>query len=186
MATLQTAFPFGTYTVAGSGGTAGPSSVSLDYTQNAHASNVPQLTPLSYSGLQALDPSQAFTIAFTADAPVAASTDNFVFANIFNASTGAFVFGDGFLPTSTITEFLPANTLAPNTSYSLEVLFSNRIGSTSNGIDTTLGFDQATTTNFTTSPVPEAMSVLSLGLLLATGFGGLAWSVRRHAVQSAK
>ena len=185
MTALQTAFPFGTYTVNGSGGTSGPGSVNVDYTQNAFASNVPELTPLSYNALQGLDSSQSFTFNFNADAPVPASNDNLVFVNIFDATTGAPAFGDNFQPSTTTSEFLPANTLAPNTSYNLQVVFSNRISSSSGSIDTTLGFDQATITAFTTAPVPEVSSVVSLGLLLALGLGTAGVSTRRRKIQTA-
>lgn len=179
MTALQTAFPFGTYTVNSSGGTVGPGSVNVNYMQNAFASNVPELTPLSYSSLQGLDSSQSFTFNFNADAPDPASNDNFVFVDIYDATTGALAFGDNFQPSTTTSEFLPANTLAPNTSYNLQMIFSNRINSNSNSIETDLGFDQATISGFTTAPVPETTSLVSLGLLLVMGAGGLALTVRR-------
>ena len=173
--------PFAKYTVDYSGGTAGAGSVSVNYTQNAFSSTVPALTPDTYTGLQGLDSTQDFTIGFNTDLPVAASTENDVFVNIFDAATGTPVFGQGFLPSTTTSLFLPANTLAPDTAYNIQVIFSDRISSTSGGIDTTLGFDQDTSASFkTAAAVPEAATTVSLGLLLALGLGGMVITARRN------
>ena len=177
--TLQTDFPFGTYTVDYKDGTAGTGSVSTSYTQNAFSSTIPTLTPDTFTGLQGLDVTQPFTIAFNTDMPISASTENDVFVNVFDAGTGTFAFGQGFLPSSTTSLFVPANTLAPNTSYNVQVIFSDRIGTTSGGVDTTLGFDQDTSAAFTTAAVPETSTMVSLGLLLALGLGGVIVAARR-------
>jgi hypothetical protein len=186
-ADLQTpfpGFPFGTYTVDYSGGNAGSGSVGLDYTQNAFSSSIPMLTSATYNGLQGLDTTQAFTIGLTNDTPVQASTDNFIFIDIYNHNTGALADSQVFLSPSTTSEVLSANTLAPNTAYDIDLIFSDRITTNSNGVDTTLGFDQNTTTSFTTAPVPEASSVISFGLLLFLGSLGV--SMRRRKALSAE
>jgi hypothetical protein len=177
-AALQTGFPFGTYTVDYSGGTAGTGSASASYTQNAFSSTIPTLTPTTFTGLQGLDTSQPFTIAFNTDMPIPASTENDVFVNIFDAGTGTIAIGQGFLPSTTTSFFVPANTLAPNTSYNVHVIFSDRISTTSSGVDTTLGFDQDTSAAFTTAAVPETSTTVSLGLLLALGLGGVVVAAR--------
>ena len=172
---LQADYPFGTYTVNYSGGTAGTGAASVNYTQAAFSGTVPTLTAATFNALSGgLNSTQGFSLAFNSVAPSPAATSNFVFVNIANFNTGAVAYDQAFQPSTTASEFIPAGALVPNTAYQLDVDFSDRIPSTSNGIDTTLGFDQVLLVNFTTGPqaVPEASTPISFGLLLALGLSG--------------
>ncbi len=53
-------------------------------------------------------------------------------------------------------------------------------------INARYGVDQGGLIEFNSAPVPEASSVVSFGLLLTLGLGGLAMSARRRKAQSAK
>lgn len=179
-ADLDTAYPTGDYTTnyTDTGGNA--QLVSVNFTQTAFDNAVPAFTADTYNAMQSLDPTQGFTFNFNSDAPSAASDSNLVYFTISDSNGVVFNANGMGLPAGTTSIFIPANTFMPLTAYSTDLNFSDRITSNDNGIDTTLGFDQRTSSSFTTSAaVPEASTTMSLGLLLALGLGGAFMAARK-------
>ena len=181
-AALDAAFPLGTYTTSGSGGLAGPGTVTTHFTQTAFASSTPTFSANTFNGFQSLNAAQAFTASFNPYVVGPVANASFEFFNIYNATTGANVLGYEFQPATTTAFGVPANALMPGTAYYVQLDFSNRIDSTNaGGIYNGMGFDRVTSLNFTTAPaVPEASTTVSLGLLLALGMGGLVVAGRRR------
>ena len=167
---LHAQYPFGTYTVTASGGTAGTQVSSVNYTADAFTQSTPYLT--DYSSLNGLNPAAAFTALFPAFTPAAASSEGFTFFNISNATTGASVFGVNFQSPSTTSDIIPANTLLANTTYTYEIDDSDRIDGTdaADNTFTEQGFDVRTDGTFTTGaapvPVPEPASFALFGISL--------------------
>jgi hypothetical protein len=153
-----------------------------------YPSAIPALTSSSYNLLQGLNASNAATLNFNNFTAAAGSTSAFTFVTITNVSTGAVAFSQSFLSPSTASAFLAANTLAANTSYNLEIDFSNRAASTiANGSSGfvgqtfTAGYDQRTEIAFTTAAqavVPEPSSLALTGLGAASA--ALALRARRR------
>ena len=184
-AALDAAYPFGTYTIQASGGTdplQPSSSVGIDYTANAYG-NTPALTAGSYDALQSLHPALSDTVDFNTFMPNVDTNESFIFLNVYLVSTGADVFSDNFLPSSTTDVVIPGGTLAANTAYSYELIFDDRILGTDingSGIATQQEFDTRTFGDFTTgsATVPEPSS-LALGLIV---LGFVAHRLRRRYV----
>lgn len=144
--TLQAAYPFGTYTVTGAGSQISSTS-SVSYQANYFTSTVPILA--NYSSLNRYDPANDFTVHHNSFTPDLHVTTGFTFLTIWNANTHQVVFQDGFQSPSSTTDLIPANTLSPNTNYTFELDFSDRliVGAS------TQGFDMRTDGSFTTGPI---------------------------------
>ncbi len=175
LSALQTAYPFGTYTVTATGGQ--PTSVSsLTYLANFFSTTIPFIT--NYNSLNGFNPERSFTVGYNSFTPGPNVTNGFTFFTITNAATHQVVFQDNFQSPSSMAAIIAAHTLSPHTTYDFELDFSNRlvVGST------TQGFDMRTDGFFTTGPaaVPGPVAGAGLpGLLLASG-GVLGWWRRRH------
>jgi hypothetical protein len=167
LADLHTTYPFGSYTITGNGGTDGPQSETFSYPSDAFTTDIPALAPSTFTGLQGLNPANAFSIGFNSFTPDPSSTQEFTFFTIFNGGTS--VFTEGFLSNSTTGVVLPANTLLPGTSYTFELDFSDRIRSFDSASSVTIdqGFDVRTDGSFMTgsgvSTVPEPTSLALFG-----------------------
>ena len=172
-AAMDAAFPFGTYDVTATNTVTSTSqSANILYSTDAYASSIPALTAATFAALQGMNPSNAFTFNFNAFTPNALATSGSTFFTIFGTPIS------GAHPSSTTSFTLDPNTLLPNTTYTFEVDFSDRISGTNNGVPTTLGFDVRTDGTFTTgAAVPEPAGV-TLGAL---GVAALALGLRRRA-----
>ncbi|TFV37967.1 PQQ-binding-like beta-propeller repeat protein [Bradyrhizobium niftali] len=145
---LEAAYPFGTYTVTAVGNQISSTS-SVSYQANYFTSAVPFVT--NYSSLNGFNPANDFTVHYNSFAPDAHVTTGFTFLTIWNATTHQVVFQDDFQSSSSTTALIPANTLSPNTNYTFELDFSDRlvVGSS------TQGFDMRTDGSFTTGPIVQ-------------------------------
>lgn len=164
---LHNTYPFGTYTITGNGGTAGPQSETFSYLADAFPTDVPALAAGSFTGLQGMNVADPFTVNFNAFTPNA--NLGFTFFSILEG--GVTVFTEGFLSNSTTSVVIPANTLLPGTAYSFELDFSDRNRSIdpNTGITVDQGFDLRTDGGFTsgTPAVPEPASVVLFGTATA-------------------
>ncbi|WP_287729122.1 PEP-CTERM sorting domain-containing protein [Microcystis sp. M061S2] len=150
---LEAAFPDGTeyiYTIVG--GSLGTQAAFLPTVPpRAFVNDVPFLTGTTFNDLQGFDPSQPFTISFN-------GTSLFpdIFKNFSILSTlGGTVFDVSLNPTDT-SLLLPANTLAPNTSYEFELEYveSDLLFETGfNGARSLIAFFTQTTGAFTTGSI---------------------------------
>ena len=112
---LQALYPTGPYTFNLTGGTDGPTSVSITYDGDAY-SNTPELTAASFDALQSLNAADSIAVDFNAMAPSPNATDTFVFFSVFDLS-GATVTSGSFLASDTTSAFIGAYTLMPGNLY---------------------------------------------------------------------
>lgn len=175
IAALQGQYPFGTYTYTATNTNTNTSQVgALDYTANLFTSNIPALNNLI--GLTGLNPAVPFNVGFNSFTPAPGSSEGLLFFTVYDANTGNIVFTQGFLPPSTTSVTIPANTLQANHGYNFELDFSDRLHGfdSAHGTFTEQGFDLRTDGSFQTGAavtgVPEpASAVLLLGALVALG-----------------
>ena len=120
--------------------------------------------------MQGTNAAAAFTFHFSPFTPDPLATESILFFTIFNFSTNSIVYDAGFLPATTTSLTLAANTLQPGTQYSYELIFSDRTSVASPGADfnAQLGFDRRTTGVFRTAAVPEpaSLAITATGALL--------------------
>jgi hypothetical protein len=164
-AAMDAAFPFGTYTfTAMKSGTGATSTLSTSYSQDAYPLSIPSLTTTSWNALQGLRPSQAQSISFAPFTPSGSADESFVFFSIFDSGNNR-VFGQDFLAASTTSVLLPANTLNFQSTYTFDLIYSDRIVPGLNPRHD-LGFDYLTLGTFRTSAVPEpgAVAVMVVGV----------------------
>jgi hypothetical protein len=163
-AAMDGAFPFGTYTADVSGGTLGSKSVSLSYTADAYPTTA-AFTASTFTALQGLDSTKDNTLNLVPLVPSGLATGSFIFLNIIDSSTNNTVFTESFLPSSTTSILLAANTLSAGKSYKFDLDYSDRIDLVSNGVLLDQGFDSRTGGSFVTaSAVPEPGSLVLLGI----------------------
>jgi hypothetical protein len=167
---LDAAFPTGTYQFNASG-PSGSSSTSFAYTTDAYPQSLPFLTGTTFSDLQGMNPAAPFTFQFSPFITGSGASASFLFLSIFDRTTNALVFNQAFLPATTTSLEVPANTLPPDHSYTYELIFSDRvtIPKGPNAVfDTQFGFDLRTQGNFRAAAVPEPSALL---LLAQAGVG---------------
>jgi hypothetical protein len=178
-AALQTAYPFGVYTITATNGANSTSAV-INYTTNLFTSSTPFVT--NFSSLAGLDPTQNFAVNYNAFTPAAGSSQGFTFFTVFGA------FDAGFQSNTTTSSLIPANTLAPNTTYEFQLDYSDRLhgGPDANGNFTEQGFDVRTLGFFTTGvgavPEPSTWAMMILGF---AGIGFMAYRRRNDALRLA-
>jgi hypothetical protein len=162
-AALDAAYPFGTYTASvknsGSGAT---NTDTIQYTQSAYTSSLPALTQSTFSGLQGLNVTNPFTFNFNSHTPNPLADASFTFLALFGPNGSSISVGS-FLPPGTTSLTLPANTLLPDTQYTFDLDFSDRLLGTST-TDTTTLFEVRTDGTFTTAAVPEPCGLVLAGV----------------------
>jgi hypothetical protein len=150
-ATLDAAYPFGTYTTTITNpGTGASEIVSISHATDAFSANLPALTPATFTSMQGMNAKTAFTFNFNSFAKGNIATASNVYLTITNVATSQVVVYDGPLPSTTTAVTVPANTLLPNTKYRVSLNFDNRIVDKSGTTRTTAGFDVTTNATFTT------------------------------------
>lgn len=172
-AAMDTAFPMGTYTFTGVGGTT--DTASYQYTADDYPQSTPFLTGTEYSSLQGMNPSLPFTFNFSPYVTGSTASVSYIFFTIFDVTTSTFVVNDGFLSPTTTSETVAANTLTAGNQYEYEIDFSNRDFVPSPGATNPaqLGFDLRTDGLFTTGssvPEPSTVSLVGLGVAAALTF----------------
>jgi len=142
----------------------------VNYANDAYPATQPYLAGTTYSNLQGMNSAASFTLQLSPFTKDAATTNAFIFLNIFDAVTGNAVFGANFLASTTSSVLLPGNTLQPSTAYVFDLDYSDRVQVASPGadFDAQLGFDLRTEGNFTTA-VPEP----GIGAFLLFGVAAL-------------
>jgi hypothetical protein len=170
-ADLHAAYPFGDYAISAHNSVTNDTQGGvIHYTGDHFTTVIPTLSAATFTGLQGLDPATALQIAFNSFTPDAASSEAFGFFTISDAS--GVIFSQGFLDPSTTNFELPANLLDPNTVYSFELDFSDRINGSddASGLPTIMGFDMRTDGQFTTgdavAPAPEPATLALFGAAL--------------------
>lgn len=182
VATLQTDYPFGTYTVQAFGSGAPSSAVGIDYTANAYG-NTPALTAGSYNSLQGLNPGMGDTVNFNGFTTNPLANETHLFFNVYDQS-GNDVYNSGFLPSSTTSVFIPGGTFTAGTTYDYELIYDDRIDATDingSGIGTQELFDTRTFGYFTTAtPEPGYFVIVALGMVCLFGVRRRRLSADKH------
>jgi hypothetical protein len=127
-----------------------------------------------------MNSTRSFTFLLSPFVTGSQASSSFIFLTIFDFTTGMFVFNAGFLPPTTTSVVLAANTLAANHRFGYEVDFSNRdlVSGTGAAFAPQLGFDVRTTGTFQSVPEPSSLCLVGIGGLI----GARCWARRRKAV----
>jgi hypothetical protein len=168
LAVLHSNFPFGLYSITATG-PAGTQTANISYGADYFTADIPYLT--NYSSLAGLNPAAKFTVDYLPFTPNPATNLAYTFFTVYNASTGAIVFGNEFQSPTATSTLIPADTLLPDTAYDFELNFDDRIA----GVDSVDGtftqqqFDVRTDGSFTTGPavIPEPAPLAGFGAALA-------------------
>jgi len=177
LAALHADYPFGRYTITASGGSAGTETSRINYKHDYFAKTVPYVT--NFMSLNGLNPAANFSVHFNSFTPNS-HVEGFTFLTIYDASNDV-VFSDPFLDPTSTTALILAGTLLPDTTYSYELDFSDRLNKfdKKNSTFTTQGFDLRTDGSFTTgdatTPLPSTWT------MLIAGFIGLGFFAKRGA-----
>lgn len=172
-AAMDADFPTGTYVfTATPPATRGVpvNTTRFDYTTDAYPT-VPYLTGTDYAALQGMNATAPFTAHVSTFTPDAATSEGLMFFTVFDETTTTRVFEVDFLPPSTTSVTIPANTLTAGHDYQYEIVFSDRVFAPSPGaqFDAQLGFD-ARTSGLFTATAPEPTTLLAgAALLMAMG-----------------
>jgi hypothetical protein len=170
-AAMDAAYPFGTYVISLTAGTQPATSVTLDYTADAYASAIPQLSAASFDALQGLSSGLgSLTLTYNSFSPSPLATSAFTFFTIFGTTQGC-----SFQGSSSTSCTIDPHALAAHTAYTWELDFSDRIESTVNGVLTYTDFDVRTDGSFTTA-APEP----STWAMALAGFAGLSFVARQR------
>ena len=165
---MDTAYPTGSYVFD-----AGIVSTTITYSADHYPASLPYLTGNDFSLLQGMDPSQNFVFHFNPYITGGLADQSSLFFSIYDYTSNMFVYEAAFLPASTTSLFLPANTLTNNHNYQYELIFSNRdlVSSPGASFDASEGFDLRTTGAFISSlnvPEPSALLYFVSTFLAAT------------------
>lgn len=181
-ASLDSAFPSGiSYTFTLNGGTLNGQTGVINMPTDAYPAT-PFLTGNTFTQLQGMDPTQPFTLTINGFTP---STGGNFATSLLQISSGGFVYNDSGT-TSTTAFTLAANTLQPNTTYSLGLFYQDNVTSSQGFGGSGFGggvFEAHTFANFTTGP--GATAAAPEPGVLAFLVGGLlpALALRRRRLQ---
>jgi PEP-CTERM motif len=181
---LQTLFPNGDYTFDLSGGDLGSTEFGINYAGDAY-SNTPQLTAATFTALQGMNAGNPLTVDFNSMDVSSNATPgaNNIFFSILNSSD-ATVFSDALSTTATSVT-IPGGTLAAGETYSFDLLFDDRIVSSTDNDSVTLTqfYDTHTDGSFTTAiPEPSTWAMMLLGFV---GLGFLGYRQRQKLAGAA-
>jgi hypothetical protein len=123
-AAMDAAFPFGTYSFTGVGGTTDTATYS--YTADDYPASSPFLTGTDFTSLQGMNSALPFTMHLSPFVTGTNASLSFIFVTVFDETTNTTVFNDGFLPPSTTTVVIPGGTLTPGDQFDYEIDYSNR------------------------------------------------------------
>lgn len=173
-AAMDAAYPTGNYTIQlfnspSNGDVSTP--VTTNYSRDAYTNDIPELAAASFIALQGMNPSANQVVDFNSFTPNALANQDFTFFSIFGPSGFDAAASTGFLPHTATMATIPANSLQPDTTYTFDLVFDDRILSSNSGIPTQLLFDvrtdgQFTTGAGTTTPEPPSALLTALGLVL--------------------
>jgi hypothetical protein len=181
-AAMDSAYPTGTYAFQASNGST-MDTASLTYSSpDYYSQSQPYLAGTNYSGLQGVNAHAAFTFQFSpfVTGTLPAGSSSFIFLTVYDVTTNTTVYSQSFLPSTTTSVTMAANTLTPGDSYSSELIFDNRLDVPSPGAEfnAPILFDVRSDVFFTASSVPEPASMV----LFAPACAFLVWmGVRRRA-----
>jgi hypothetical protein len=127
-AAMDAAYPMGTYQFAASLGGGTPTTTSLPYQSDYYPQSLPYLAGTNYHDLQGMNVHLPFTFQFSpfVTGSLPTNSASWIFLTIYDYTKGAFVFNQGFLPSTTTSLVLPANTLTPGDTFGYELIFDNR------------------------------------------------------------
>ena len=177
-AAMDAAYPFGTYVIALTAGTQPALSETLNYTADAYTSDIPQLAAASFNALQGLSTGlSSLTLNFNPFTPSGLANNSFTFFSIANSSQGC-----GFLSPSATSCAIDPQALSPDTTYTWELDFSDRVETDVNGVLTFTDLDVRTDGSFTTAMATPELSTWAMMLF---GFAGIGYLGRQRLRTSA-
>jgi hypothetical protein len=177
--TIQAAYPYGNYSISINNSTTSTTLTAVGpYTADYFTNTIPYVT--NFTALTGFDPTKSFTVDFKSFTP--ATSQGFTFFTVYNSS-GA-VFSDGFLSPGSTSAQIAASALAPNTQYTFELDFSDRLNGNDGNNYTVQGFDVRTDGAFTTGvgAVPEP----STWAMMILGFAGIGFIAYRRKAKPAR
>ena len=159
---MNAAYPTGTYTFSASGGSSPAEMASLAYALDAFTSDIPALTASTFAALQGMNPADPFTFNFNSFTMNPDASFGNTYLTVFGSS-----YTTGALPNTATSAVMPGGTLLPDTTYTYELDFIDRITGVDplNGVPTEIGFDVRTDGTFTTAPEPSTMIPLALAFV---------------------
>lgn len=173
-----------TYQYGISGGSLGTQTASLSTpSTNLFPSQVPYFTGTTFDQLQGMNPANPFQFNSNGYTAPGGINSPLSFFGISRVSDGQLVFGVSGTNTDT-SLVLPANTLEPETAYTVGLVYSSRIATPNagfSGATSEVAFDLRTDLAFTTGLVPEPATNLLLAL---GGLTLLAWKRYRPICSS--
>lgn len=169
-AALDAAYPAGTYTVSAvNGNDNSTASKSVTFSRDYYPNAVPQLTSNTYQSLQGLNAGQNNLLSFNSFTPDPLAASSYTLLTITDTATST-VPEQVILPADATSYTLPANSLAPNRDYLLDLYFVNTTVMSSVGSRTQYSEYYDTEVTFTTAPgsvVPEPGCLTLAGVALA-------------------
>lgn len=167
---LHAAFPLGAYNFTIDAGNQQPTVIAqVAYSADLfETSGVPALTPVTFNGLNGMNPSAAFNITYNSFTPNANSNLPITYfeVNDLSNNNAAVLFLSN--PPSSTGFTLPANALLPNHNYSWELVFDDNLRSQNASLNLSqIESDVITNGTFTTgaaTPEPATFGLIGVGV----------------------